>query len=296
MVRDVREYIDRLQLAGHAVVEDYDDDPLLIDPQGRAVDTWRERYPYDHRLPREDYTEQKYALQVELLKLQNHAVTTGQRHVILFEGRDAAGKGGTIKRFMEHLNPRHARVVALDKPSDREQTQWYFQRYVPFLPAAGEMVFLDRSWYNRAGVERVMGFATDDEYEQFMVQAPLFERMLVDSGIRLTKLWFSVTQSEQRTRFIIRQVDPVRQWKLSPMDLQSLDKWSAYTVAKEEMFLRTDTELTPWTTVNSNDKKRARLAAMRYFLSRSDYEGKDPDVVGEPDPLLVARGRDTIGD
>ena len=296
MARDVREYIDRLQLAGHAVVEDYDDDPLLIDPQGRAVDTWRERYPYGDRLSRVAYTQQKYSLQVELLKLQNHAVTTGQRHVILFEGRDAAGKGGTIKRFMEHLNPRHARVVALDKPSDREHTQWYFQRYVPFLPAAGEMVFFDRSWYNRAGVERVMGFATDEEYEQFMVQAPLFERMLVDSGIRLTKLWFSVTQSEQRTRFIIRQVDPVRQWKLSPMDLESLDKWSAYTVAKEEMFLRTDTDLTPWTTVNSNDKKRARLAAMRYFLSGSDYEGKDPDVVGEPDPLLVARGRDTIGD
>jgi polyphosphate kinase 2 len=197
---------------------------------------------------------------------------------------------------MEHLNPRHARVVALDRPSDRERTQWYFQRYVPFLPAAGEMVFFDRSWYNRAGVERVMGFATDDEYEQFMVQAPLFERMLVDSGIHLTKLWFSVTQSEQRTRFIIRQVDPVRQWKLSRMDLESLNKWDAYTVAKEEMFLRTDTDLAPWTTVNSNDKKRARLDAMRYFLSRSDYEGKDPDVIGEPDPLIVARGRETIGE
>ena len=296
MLRDVREYIDRLQIAGHAVVEDYDDDPLLIDPQGRAVDTWRENYPYDDRLPREVYDEQKYALQVELLKLQNHAVETGQRHVILFEGRDAAGKGGTIKRFIEHLNPRHARVVALAKPSDREQTQWYFQRYVPYLPAAGEMVFFDRSWYNRAGVERVMGFATDNEYEQFMAQAPLFERMIVDSGIHLTKLWFSVTQAEQRTRFIIRQVDPVRQWKLSPMDLESLDKWDAYTVAKEEMFVRTDTDLAPWTTVKSNDKKRARLNAMRYFLSHSDYEGKEPDVVGEPDPLIVARGRDAIGD
>jgi polyphosphate kinase 2 len=184
----------------------------------------------------------------------------------------------------------------LGKPSDREQTQWYFQRYVPYLPAAGEMVFFDRSWYNRAGVERVMGFATDDEYEQFMAQAPLFERMIVDSGIHLTKLWFSVTQSEQRTRFIIRQVDPVRQWKLSPMDLQSLDKWDAYTAAKEEMFLRTDTDHSPWTTVKSNDKKRARLNAMSHFLSRFDYPGKDPDVVGEPDPLIVARGRDAIGD
>jgi polyphosphate kinase 2 (PPK2 family) len=194
MLRDVREYIDRLQIAGHTVVEDYDDDPLLIDPQGRAVDTWRENYPYDDRLPREVYDEEKYALQVELLKLQNHAVEAGQRHVIVFEGRDAAGKGGTIKRFLEHLNPRHARVVALAKPSDREQTQWYFQRYVPYLPAAGEMVFFDRSWYNRAGVERVMGFATDNEYEQFMAQAPLFERMIVDSGIHLSKLWFSVTR------------------------------------------------------------------------------------------------------
>lgn len=296
MLRDVRGYIDQLQIAGHAVVEDYDDDPILIDPQGRAVDTWRENYPYQQRLPREAYDEQKYALQVELLKLQNHAVETGQRHVILFEGRDAAGKGGTIKRFMEHLNPRHARVVALGRPSDREQTQWYFQRYVRHLPAAGEMVFFDRSWYNRATVERVMGFATDDEYDQFMVQAPLFEQMIVESGIHLTKLWFSVTQSEQRTRFIIRQVDPVRQWKLSPMDLQSLDKWDAYTTAKEEMFLRTDIDLAPWTTIKSNDKKRARLNAMRYFLSRFDYQDKDEGVVGQPDPRIVARGRDAIGD
>ena len=296
MLRDVREYIDRLHITGHAVAEDYDDDPILIDPQGRAVDTWRENYPYDRRLDREVYDEQKYALQVELLKLQNDAVETGQRHVILFEGRDAAGKGGTIKRFMEHLNPRHARVVALGKPSDREQTEWYFQRYVPYLPAAGEMVFFDRSWYNRAGVERVMGFATQEEYEQFMDQVPLFERMIVDSGIHLTKLWFSVTAAEQRTRFIIRQVDPVRQWKLSPMDLESLDKWDAYTEAKEEMFLRTDTDFAPWTTVKSNDKKRARLNAMRYFLSRFRYEGKDPETVGDPDPLIVARGREAIGD
>ena len=296
MLRDVREYIDRLHITGHAVAEDYDDDPILIDPQGRAVDTWRENYPYDRRLDREVYDEQKYALQVELLKLQNDAVETGQRHVILFEGRDAAGKGGTIKRFMEHLNPRHARVVALGKPSDREQTEWYFQRYVPYLPAAGEMVFFDRSWYNRAGVERVRGFATQEEYEQFMDQVPLFERMIVDSGIHLTKLWFSVTAAEQRTRFIIRQVDPVRQWKLSPMDLESLDKWDAYTDAKEEMFLRTDTDFAPWTTVKSNDKKRARLNAMRYFLSRFRYEGKDPETVGDPDPLIVARGREAIGD
>ena len=223
MLRNVREYIDKLQIDGYTIGDDHDDDPVLIDPDGRAVDTWRENYPYDERMSRAEYDEQKYLLQVELLKFQTWTEDVGGKHVLLFEGRDAAGKGGTIKRFMEHLNPRYARTVALTKPSDREQNQWYFQRYVKHLPTAGEMVLFDRSWYNRAGVERVMGFATDDEYEQFMVQAPLFERMLVDSGIRLTKLWFSVTQSEQRTRFIIRQVDPVRQWKLSPMDLESLD-------------------------------------------------------------------------
>jgi polyphosphate kinase 2 len=186
--------------------------------------------------------------------------------------------------------------VALSKPSDREQNQWYFQRYVPHLPTSGEMVLFDRSWYNRAGVERVMGFATDEEYEQFFHQVTVFEKMLVDSGITVTKFWFSVTQSEQRTRFIIRQVDPVRQWKLSPMDLESLDKWDAYTEAKEQMLLRTDTDHAPWMTIKSNDKKRARLQAMRYFLSRFDYPGKDETVVGEPDPLLVIRGKEAVGD
>jgi polyphosphate kinase 2 len=216
--------------------------------------------------------------------------------VLLFEGRDAAGKGGTIKRFMEHLNPRYARTVALGKPSDREQSQWYFQRFVQYLPTAGEMVLFDRSWYNRAGVERVMGFASAPEYQQFMAQAPLFERMLVDSGISLTKFWFSVTQAEQRTRFIIRQVDPVRQWKLSPIDLESLDKWKDYTEAKEAMVRRTDTEWAPWTTIKSNDKKRARINAMRAFLVRFDYEGKDSDLVGRPDPKIVQRGIDAVGD
>jgi polyphosphate kinase 2 len=296
VLKDVREYIDRLHIEGHTVDEGYDDDPILIDPDGKAVDTWRENYPYDERLPREQYDAEKYALQVELLKLQNHQIETGERHVLLFEGRDAAGKGGTIKRFTEHLNPRYARVVALTKPSDRELNQWYFQRYVQHLPTAGEMVLFDRSWYNRAGVERVMGFATASEYEQFMEQVPLFEKMLVDSGVHLSKYWFSVTASEQRTRFIIRQVDPVRRWKLSPMDLQSLDKWDSYTDAKEGMFLRTDTDHAPWTTVKSNDKKRARLNAMRHFLSRFDYEDKDIEVVGEPDPLIVKRGIDAVGD
>jgi polyphosphate kinase 2 len=296
VLEDVRKYIDRLQIDGYRVGEDHDDDPELIDPAGLAVDTWRENYPYDERIDRADYDEQKYLLQVELLKLQNAIIDSGEKHVIVFEGRDAAGKGGTIKRFMEHLNPRYARVVALTKPSEREQGQWYFQRYIERLPTGGELALFDRSWYNRAVVERVMGFATDAEYEQFMRQVPSFETMLVESGIRLTKLWFSVTQSEQRTRFIIRQVDPVRQWKLSPIDLLSLDKWEDYTAAKEEVFRRTDIDIAPWTTVKSNDKKRARLNAMRYFLSRFDYDGKSADVVGKPDPLIVQRGIEAVGD
>jgi polyphosphate kinase 2 len=296
MLGDVREYIDRLQIEGHSIGEDHDDDPVLIDADGMAVDTWRENYPYDERMPREEYDVSKYLLQVELLKFQSWAAQTGSKHVLLFEGRDAAGKGGTIKRFMEHLNPRYARTVALSKPSDREQSQWFFQRYVQHLPTAGEMVLFDRSWYNRAGVERVMGFVSPPEYDQFMAQAPLFERMLVDSGISLTKFWFSVTQSEQRTRFIIRQVDPVRQWKLSPIDLESLDKWEDYTEAKEAMIRRTDTDWAPWTTIRSNDKKRARINAMRHFLARFDYDGKDDSVVRAPDPLIVQRGIEAVGD
>ena len=296
MLDNAREYIDRLHIEGHTIGEDHDDDPVLIDPAGRAVDTWRENYPYDERIPAAEYDEQKYLLQVELLKFQTWQQATGARTVVLFEGRDAAGKGGTIKRFMEHLNPRYARTVALNKPSETERNQWYFQRYVQHLPTHGEIVLFDRSWYNRAGVERVMGFAEEDEYEQFMTQVTLFEEMLVDSGMSLTKFWFSVAQSEQRTRFIIRQVDPVRRWKLSPLDLQSLDKWDAYTAAKEAMFLRTDTDLAPWTTIKSNDKKRARLNAMRYFLAAADYDGKDATIIGTPDPLIVQRGRDAVGD
>ncbi|WP_134324928.1 polyphosphate kinase 2 [Cumulibacter soli] len=296
MAYNIREYIDRLQIDGHTLGDDHDDDPVLLDPKGRAVDTWRENYPYDERLPREEYDEAKYRLQVELLKFQRWQQRTGERHLLIFEGRDAAGKGGTIKRFMEHLNPRHAKVVALVKPSEREATQWYFQRYVAHLPAAGESVLFDRSWYNRAGVERVMGFCSDEQYEAFMADVPQFERMLVSSGIHVTKFWFSVTQSEQRTRFIIRQVDPVRQWKLSPMDLESLDKWNAYTAAKEEMFRRTDITEAPWVTIKSNDKKRARLEAMRHFLSRIDYDDKDFDAVGAPDPLIVKRGIEAVGD
>jgi polyphosphate kinase 2 len=270
------------------VVEDTDDDdPVLRFRDGRPVDTWREDYPYDERLVRDLYEREKRLLQIELLKLQNWVKETGEKIVILFEGRDAAGKGGTIKRFMEHLNPRGASVVALEKPSERERSQWYFQRYVAHLPSAGEIVLFDRSWYNRAGVERVMGFVDSRDYLEFMRQAPDLERMLVRSGIRLIKLWFSVSRTEQRTRFVIRQVDPVRQWKLSPMDLQSLDKWDDYTEAKEAMFFYTDTADAPWTVVKSNDKKRARLEAMRHVLSRFPYQGKDREIVGVPDPLIV---------
>ncbi|MET7399409.1 polyphosphate kinase 2 [Dactylosporangium sp. NPDC005572] len=276
-----------LSLDDYLVEDDDDDDPVLLRKDGQPVDTWREDYPYDERMTRDEYDRVKRLLQIELLKLQNAVKERGDRLVVLFEGRDAAGKGGTIKRFMEHLNPRGCRVIALEKPSERESTQWYFQRYIRHLPAAGEIALFDRSWYNRAGVERVMGFATRAEYLEFMRQAPELERMLVRSGIKLVKFWFSVSRNEQHTRFLIRQVDPVRQWKLSPMDLASLDKWDDYTEAKEAMFFYTDTADAPWTVVKSNDKKRARLEAMRHVLSRFDYDGKDHDLVGTPDPLIV---------
>jgi polyphosphate kinase 2 len=274
---------------GYTLDEEDDDDPVLLDRDRNPVETWRERYPYDERMGRHEYERVKRRLQIELLKLQNWSKRTGARHVIVFEGRDAAGKGGTIQRFMEHLNPRGARVVALDKPTEREGTQWYFQRYFLHLPAGGEMVLFDRSWYNRAGVERVMGFCTREQYNEFIKQAPLFEEMLVESGISLTKLWCSVSPAEQRTRFAIRLVDPVRQWKFSPMDMESVNRWDEYTRAKEEMFEATDTDVAPWIVVKSNDKKRARINAMRYLLGKFDYDDKDYELVGEPDPLIVGR-------
>jgi len=274
---------------GYTVNDDDDDDPILLDQDGNHIQTWRERYPYDSRMSRDEYEKVKRRLQIELLKLQNWSKRTGARHVIVFEGRDAAGKGGTIKRFMEHLNPRGARVVALEKPTDLEKAQWYFQRYVKHLPTAGEMVLFDRSWYNRAGVEKVMGFCTPEQHAEFMRQAPMFEDMLVSEGLDLTKFWFSVSPAEQRTRFAIRLVDPVRNWKFSPMDMASVDKWEEYTVAKEEMFAATDTDFAPWIVVKSNDKKRARINAMRHVLSKFDYDEKDHDVVGEPDPQIVGR-------
>ncbi|MFE7380345.1 polyphosphate kinase 2 [Streptomyces zhihengii] len=261
--------------------------PVLLDERGRPIRSWRENYPYDRKLKRREYEAEKRLLQIELLKMQKWVKDTGQRLVVVCEGRDAAGKGGTIQRFTERLNPRGARVVALEKPTDREAGQWYFQRYVGHLPSAGEIVFFDRSWYNRAGVERVMGFCTEQQYRTFLRQAPLFEELLTDDGIVLVKYWFSVSRSEQRTRFAIRQVDPVRQWKLSPTDLASLDLWDAYTRAKVDMFRATDTPYAPWTVVKNNDKKRGRLEAMRSLLWRLDYTSKDPEVVGRPDPLIV---------
>ena len=252
-------------------------------------------YPYHRPLGRATYEAEKARLQAELLKVQIWAQETGQKFVILMEGRDAAGKGGTIKRFMEHLNPRYARVVALTKPGEKEQGEWFFQRYIQHLPTRGEIVFYDRSWYNRAGVERVMGFCSPSDYLEFMREVPELERMLVRSGIRLYKYWFSVSREEQRRRFLQRETDPLKMWKLSPIDKASLDKWEDYTEAKEAMFFFTDTADAPWTVVKSDDKKRARLNCMRHFLAGLDYPGKDTAVVGLPDPLIVGHAGQVIG-
>ncbi len=263
---------------------------MPVSPDDELVDDWRNAvYPYKNRLSRKNYEKQKYLLQVELLKLQAWVKDTGQRIVILFEGRDAAGKGGTIKRFMEHLNPRGARVVALEKPTETERGQWYFQRYIQHLPTAGEIVLFDRSWYNRAGVERVMGFCSESEYLSFMRQAPEIERDLVNSGIHLVKFWFSVSRKEQRRRFKERELHPLKQWKLSPIDLASLEKWDDYSKAKEAMFFHTDTSESPWIIIKSDCKKRARLNAMRYVLNKLEYSGKDKRNIGNPDPLIVGR-------
>jgi len=261
-----------------------------VSPDDELADDWRAGgYPYKNLMARKNYERQKYRLQVELLKLQAWVKETGQKVVVLFEGRDAAGKGGTIKRFMEHLNPRGARVVALEKPSELERGQWYFQRYVEHLPTAGEILLFDRSWYNRAGVERVMGFCTQQEYLEFMRQTPEFERMLVHNNTHLIKFWYSVSRAEQRRRFKERKAHPLKQWKLSPIDMASLDKWDDYTKAKQAMFFYTDTADAPWTVIKSDCKKRARLNAMRYLLHALPYSNKDIDRIGPLDALIVGR-------
>ena len=264
------------------------DEPQNIVPHVRSRYFRENIYPYADLMRRREYEGEKEKLQIELMKLQNSMRETGDRAIILFEGRDAAGKGGTIRRFMEHWNPRTARVVALDKPSEVELGQWYFQRYIRHFPTSGEIVLFDRSWYNRAGVERVMGFSTDPDYRRFMRHVPMLERMIVDSGIKLIKLYFSVSQKEQLRRFQERSSDPLKQWKVSNVDMRSIDKWREYTEAKEAMFLLTNFEVAPWTIVKSDDKKRARINAMRHVINVMDYKDKDPAVAYAPDPSIVA--------
>ncbi len=267
----------------------------LLNPEQLRENFQSDIYPYKNKMKRDVYEHHKQELQVELLKVQRWVKETGQKIVLIFEGRDAAGKGGTIKRYMEHLNPRGARVVALDKPSEQERGEWYFQRYIRHLPTRGEIVLFDRSWYNRAGVERVMNFCTPMEYLEFMRQTPELERMMVNSGIRLFKYWFSVTQEEQAKRFAAREHDPLKQWKLSPIDRESLKKWDDYTEAKEAMFFYTDTADAPWTVVKSSDKKRARVNCMLHFLNSLPYPNKDTHVVRPPDPLIVGSATHVVG-
>ena len=251
-------------------------------------------YAYAQRIAKKDYRRQLRALQAELVKLQRHVRESGERVVIIFEGRDAAGKGGTIRRFTRHLNPRAARVVALPKPTEAERGQWYFQRYVAHLPTAGEIVFFDRSWYNRAGVERVMGFCTPEQWRAFFDEAPRFEAMLARDGIRLFKLWLTVSRAEQLKRFYERKTNLLKSWKLSPIDHAAVGKWHDYSRAIADIFRHTDTDAAPWTVIDANDQRRARLEAMRVVLSRLDYTGKDESVVGQPDARLVRRGRELL--
>ncbi|SMC46216.1 polyphosphate kinase 2 [Primorskyibacter flagellatus] len=249
-------------------------------------------YPHSERMPRKAYQRDMDALQIELVKMQSWAKSSGARIVIVFEGRDASGKGGTIKRFRENLNPRGARQVALSKPTETEATQWYFQRYIDHLPAGGEIVFFDRSWYNRGVVEKVFGFCTDAQREHFFTQVPEFERMLVDEGIQLFKLWLNVGRAEQLRRFLAREQDPLKHWKLSRIDVEGLHKWDAYSEAIGETLARSHTEEAPWTIVRSDDKRRARLAAIRHVLHGIDYAGKDHKALGKIDGQICG-GPDT---
>lgn len=244
-------------------------------------------YPYETKMSREEYENEKKLLQVELVKFQNWVKSQQKKVIMVFEGRDAAGKGGTIKRFTEHLNPRGAKVVALEKPTRIEQGQWYFQRYIQYFPTNGEIVMFDRSWYNRAGVERVMSFCDKKDYLSFLSQAPEFEKLLINSNINLIKFWFSVSREEQLRRFINRILDPLKQWKISPMDIASLSKWSDYTHAKEAMFKATDTVFAPWTVVRSDCKKRARLNAIRFVLNSFQYDDKNKELTSKIDTKII---------
>ena len=251
-------------------------------------------FPYDKKLDDDEYDTQMYALQKQLVLHQAHMAKAGTRTVILFEGRDAAGKGGTIERFVENLNRRYTMTVALPKPSDREQTQWYFQRYVDWLPAAGEMVLFDRSWYNRAVVEPVMGFCTEEQTENFLDEAPEFEKRLTRDGIKLVKFWLSIGQEMQIKRFHDRRHDPLKTWKLSPVDIKALHKWDEYSEARDRMLKRTDSKHAPWTVIRANDKNRARLNAIRVVLHGLDYEGKDEEEIGKIDKKIVLNAKDFL--
>jgi polyphosphate kinase 2 len=270
------------------IAEKFDIESLELLPEVARSAFSSGGYPYAKKLKTRKYLKQLRELQIELIKVQSWAQESGERVVIIFEGRDSAGKGGTIKRFTEHMNPRHARVVALPKPNDRERGEWYFQRYVKHLPTSGEIVLYDRSWYNRAGVEPVMGFCTDAQREEFFQEAPGFEQALVRSGIRLFKFWLTIGREEQLKRLHARRHDPLKRWKLSPIDLKAIHKWDEYTAARKLMFARTDTDFAPWTVIRTNDKRRGRVNAMRAFLSAIPYAGKDEAVARAPDPLISA--------
>lgn len=247
-------------------------------------------YPYADRPKRKVYEKDLHALQIELLKLQNWVTKTGERVVLIFEGRDAAGKGGSIHRLIQHLNPRYVRVVALSKPTEAEAGQWYFQRYVAHLPRAGEIAIFDRSWYNRAVVEPVMGFCTPQQTAHFLEQVPVFEKMLVDDGIRLFKFWLDIGREMQLKRLFDRRKDPLKHWKLSPVDLAAPSRWEAISSARDVMFATTHTPIAPWTVMLSNDKMRARLGIIRQLLAQLPYEGRDDRVTGTPDPAIVFDG------
>jgi polyphosphate kinase 2 len=263
-------------------------------PSELTLSAMEEHPPYVEKLDNRRYEDELRALQIELLKLQRHVNETGAKVVVIFEGRDAAGKGGSIRRFAQNMNPRSARTVALPKPNDTEKGQWYFQRYTQNLPTKGEIVFFDRSWYNRAGVEIVMGFCTPKEYGEFFRQVSDYERSLVESGISLFKHWYTVSRENQAKRFDSRREDPLRQWKLSPMDEEAQARWDDYSRARDAVLIHTDADYAPWTVINSNEKKRARLEAIRNVVHHLDYEHKDHSVATAPDPMVLRRAVDVV--